>query len=256
MLLSLILTFVFVIPLLIYAAHLVQKIRLEKARRVAELTYRYKISHAIISGIPPQYLSQDLLVFILGESIQILQSLRRETPRDARLSLALSNKKQHLQEVQNTYVKPQQTVLSSVKDAKLVQARLSALRNIISVRSNKNQLDMSEGKKMIRHVNWQIVRCMTDVLMERAAKLAEGKSYRLAIHTYNNALRLFAKLPGHGKAMLSAEKCQQRIEAVEIEFRKYLAKVEEENRNNPSEKRPTTIEEAWEKKYGGTLCAS
>lgn len=245
-----------VVPLLIYASHLLQKIKLEKARRVAEITYRYKVSHAIASGIPPQYLSQELTLFILGESISLLEQLRRETPRDRKVLVALEGKKQQWGAVQTDYVKPQPMVMSSVKEARAVQGRLDALRNIVTAKLNTRKLEPAQAKVFVRHLNWQIIRCMTDVLMDRAQKLAETKSFRISIHTYNNALGLFERLPGHRKANLSAEKCRQKIDAVEVAFQSYLAQVELEAKAAREAKKSLgspTLDEAWEKKYGGTL---
>ena len=69
---------------------------------------------------------------------------------------------------------------------------------------------------------------MTDILLDRAKTLREADNFRLALHTYNNALREFERAPNNPKAAQAASGLQTRIEQVEEEYKQYLAKLEEE----------------------------
>lgn len=242
---------VVVVPLAIYAARLIQQVRVEKARRVADLTHRYKMIHGIVAGIPPQYLSRELTIFTLQEAIAVLGQLRRETPRDNRIRLALGSKQELLTSISNDFNKPQSMPLGSVQVARTVRARLISLRSIISVKVNKNQLDPTDAKKHIQFINWQAIRCVTDILMARAQTLRVDHNYRLALHTYNAALKEFERLPNHEKAVMASESCQLRIDETEAELAAHAARIEEENaqRIEAEKKERPEFRQVWEEQF-------
>ena len=144
--------------LLMYAAHLYQKMKVEKARRIAELSYRYKVINGALTGIPPQFLSKDLTIFAINEAIQVLSLLKKEKPRELKVSLALNGKRQQLESIQESYQTPQKMALTGMQDARLVRARLVSLRNIITAKVNRKLLDPQEGKEFVGFINWQAIR--------------------------------------------------------------------------------------------------
>jgi hypothetical protein len=242
----LIVGFVLLLSVLLYVFHLVQVMRLEKARRISGLSFRYKHTHTLHAGIPPQFLNRKLIGFILDEAIDALIKLKREMPNDRRIGVSLAAKQQALKSSQDAYVKPQSLALSSLQDARQVRQYLITLKDMVSVKAKKNLLDPAEGKAFITHLNWQAVRCVADVLLDRAQKLAESHSYRLAIHSFNNALTEFERLPNDPKATAAAQKCRERIEHTEEEMKRHLEKLAEDSKIEGGQCESNPLMKAWD----------
>ncbi|MCG8611323.1 MAG: hypothetical protein MI864_12385 [Pseudomonadales bacterium] len=232
------------VPLVTYVLHLYQKAQLQRARKISDLTQRYQALNKIISGTPPQYLSQELAISTIRDSIQFLEALLKVVPKDQRVINSLALKRDLLGQTEHDYTHEQIT-LGSINAARAVQARLLALRNIISVKRNRGQLDKEKAREYIEFLSWQAIRCITDVLIARAEKLMEDKNLRLALFTYQSIVTEFQKMPDNDQAKRAIERSQERIQTI----RKEMEKVVEEQLKKQKDKTKSDMREAWEQTF-------
>ncbi len=207
----------------------IEQARIEKLRRIAQLTHAYRLTQRYLSSIPGQYLSVQVRIFLIQRAVSFLEKLRKEEPRNSLYRSKLALNEEQLKDLQD---KPK-PLAGKIPENATVAAEASNLltecSRFIQIQSKQEVQGTFDPESLTKQLQWNAVACMTDFHQEQAKNMAANGAHRKAIYHLNNVIARLAAFGGLEAAQLQMAEChamltqQQELAA---------AKEEAENSSN------------------------
>ncbi len=223
------------VPLLLLIMNMIEKARIEKERKITNLTYSYLSLNGISNGIPKAYSIPSLTVDVVRESIKVLLQLANLKPRDRSVSKTLRIQKERLEQLSSAQI---ETTLDgpveSLAEVRKVQHYQTKLANFIQIRQRKGAYTQDQANQYMKQLQWLAIKCVTDMYIAKSEVMAENKNYQLAVFNLKKAIVEYGKLPADDDCRNALALCREKLAQRERELAAYNAErqseLEEETR--------------------------
>lgn len=201
-----------------------EEARIEKLRRIAQLTHAYRLTQRYLNGIPGQYLNVDIRKFLVQRAINFLEKLQNEEPRSSLYRSKLSLNQSVMEELKvRPKPKPSQ-LIQDANAAKDASALISECAHFIEIQTRRESASREIAIALIQQLNWYTSACMADFHCNQAEANSQTGDHRRAVYHLNNAIVRFARHPEIEKARIQLLECQARLQK-----EKELAEVQVDN---------------------------
>lgn len=240
------------VPLLMVIMSKIEKIRLEKERKITQLTYNYLSLSAIAQGIPREYTVPALTVDVLREAVTVLEQLQKVKPKDRSVSKTLRLQKERLFELVEGA--PTSTIThtpESIAEVKKIHHYQTKLANFLDIRQRKGIYTQVQVSGFIKQLQRLAIKCITDMYLAKTDEMVEQKKYHLAVFNLKKAITEFAKMPDNPDFQAAITQSKERLQELIKERENYRQQREQElteTRTRLQEKQ----QELWENALDGS----
>lgn len=201
-----------VAPLALHFYRRYQDARLEKMRRVAQLTHAYRLTQRYLHRIPSQYLTRECRLLLLERAIAFLEKLGKETPGSQLVSSKIFRNRAMLETLQTNFVRPPPDAVNTAIEAREAQMHLAEFGRFVEIQARSGAVAQAVAEEIVAKLNWLSIQVVADFYREQGATAEKNGEYRLAIHHFNNAIQEFNKHLEFELAVQGAQACQASIE--------------------------------------------
>lgn len=194
----------------IYFAQARERARVERVRKISNLSERYRRMQGLLHDLPPQYLSNELRLMVAERAVETLKELI-PLKQDAQLRSQLAQDQEALAQLRSTPVKLAPKKVSTEEDAKNVRNLLQVLYKFVQAQNKRRALSAPDAKKYLEQINFYACQSKADMLATRAEAANKAGKPRVAIHNYHSAIAAYKPVAGNPAAASAIQGFKQRI---------------------------------------------
>ena len=190
----------------------IEQARLERMRRIAQLTHAYRLTQRYLSTIPDQYLTPEIRIFILERAIFYLNKLIKEDRKNSLYPSKLLLNQESLRELtENPKIRHTQPISDGTR-AREVCALLGQCCRFVDIQSRQGLIDTTKAHRFIQEMTWKSNLCMAEFHIQQSESVSSQADHRLAIYHLNNAILKLKECGNNEAGNKLIKEYQQKLE--------------------------------------------
>lgn len=210
----------------IYVAQARERARIEKIQKIKLYSDRYQRLQRLLHELPPQYVSNELRVLIVTQSMDALKRLL-SLKNDNRYEAYLQEDQDYLDQLNNKKLSLPPVNVNTPEKALEVRSLLEVLFKFVQQQAKQGVIDPGRAKQYLLQIKFGVAKSKADGLTAKAAQATINGKPRVAIHAYHSAIEAFKSIADYPKAAEAIAHYRAEIKKLEASADEHNQKVKE-----------------------------